>query len=57
MSNYKYLGEEASFWQELKYKSDVLGVTDYIREIAKLRGKLDFYESRIKQMNDLMVKE
>ena len=49
-----FMGETPKFWLELKAKAEVLDVTDYIAEIAELRGIISFYEKRIQQMHDLM---
>lgn len=51
-----FLGHEAKYWLELEKKAEKLDVIDFIAEIAKLRGKIDFYESRIKQMYELTTK-
>jgi hypothetical protein len=51
-----YLGHDIKYWLELQKKAEELKVVDFIQEIADLRGKISFYESRIKQMNDLAVK-
>ena len=45
-----FFGEPMKFWKELKRHADVLEVTDWINEIAELRAKVSFYESRIQQM-------
>lgn len=50
----KYLGEKPNFWLELKKDAEKEGKTNYIREIANLRGKISFYESRIKEMSEIM---
>jgi hypothetical protein len=51
-----FLGHSISYWTELEKMADKLEVRDYIQEIVDLKGKVSFYESRIKQMADLMGK-
>lgn len=46
----KYLGHEMSFWIELKRRAEENNMTANLDEIVELRGKLNFYESRIKEM-------
>jgi plasmid maintenance system antidote protein VapI len=52
-----YLGHTADYWLELQLRVDILGRSDekYIKEIAELKGKISFYESRIKEMNALLT--
>lgn len=45
-----FLGHPVGFWLKLRETSDSLNVTDFIQEIADLRAKVSFYESRIDQM-------
>lgn len=47
-----YLGHDARYWVELQKRAEEFNFTELIEEIAKLRGKVDFYESRIIQMNE-----
>jgi hypothetical protein len=49
-----FLGEEYEFWLALKERADRLDATNLIREIAVLRSKVSFYESRIKAMSTFM---
>jgi hypothetical protein len=51
-----FLGHTMEYWLELQKKAEELAVTDYIEEIAKLRGKVSFYESRIQQMVEMRDK-
>lgn len=46
-----FMGQPISFWMELKYKSDMLNVTDILRENALLRAKVSYYEDMINKMN------
>lgn len=46
-----FLGHDIPFWLELKKKAAQLNVVDLIKEIADLRSKVSFYESRIEQLN------
>lgn len=56
MNTETFLGHPFKYWVELEKKAEILDVVDYVAEIAELRGKVGFYESRIKQMNELMNK-
>jgi len=47
------LGHSFEYWMTLQQRAEELKVVDLIEEIAKLRGKLQFYESRIEQMESL----
>ena len=49
-----YLGQEANYWLELESKAKVLDITNWLEEIADLRGKVSFYESRIIELNKFM---
>lgn len=51
-----YMGHKVSYWMELQRRVDQLGKKDemYIEEICELRGKISFYEDRIKEMNKLL---
>jgi len=49
-----YMGMPHEFWAELKEWSDDRGYTDLIQEVATLRSKISFYESRIDQMANFM---
>ena len=46
-----YLGEPAEFWLELRRQADVGDTLALIREVASLRARCSFYESRIAQMD------
>ena len=46
-----YLGHDIKYWSELESKAQELGAVKWLEEIADLRAKVSFYESRIKEMN------
>jgi len=46
-----FLGHKIEYWLELQRKAKELGVVHYLEEIATLRGKVSFYESRIDELN------
>ena len=48
----RFLGEEIDFWLELKEKAEKLDKVDCVREIAYLRAKVSFYESRLDEINN-----
>ena len=48
MEDLKFLGHDPKYWLELEKYAKKLDITDFIEEIATLRGKISFYESRIK---------
>ena len=50
-----FLGHTVKYWLELQQQVDTLNLKDMIREIAELRSKVSFYESRIKQMEMFRV--
>lgn len=50
----EFLGHNIKYWVELQKRADELGVTDYLQEIANLRGKLEFCESRVSQMVEVL---
>ena len=45
------LGHPLEYWIELQERADKLAVTDCIAEIAALRAKVSFYESRIDELS------
>ena len=51
-----FLGKPFGYWIEVSKRIDSLNVSDFIKEIADLRGKVSFYEERVRQMNELMNK-
>jgi proteasome assembly chaperone (PAC2) family protein len=51
-----FLGKPLEYWIELDKRANNIELLDYIQEIAELRSKVSFYESRLKQMNDFMNK-
>ena len=46
----KFLGEDVSFWYELRQKAETLGSVDTIRDNARLRAKVSHYEQKIREM-------
>ncbi len=52
MEDNLYLGHTAEYWLELEKKAKTLDVTEWLQEIATLRAKVSFYESRLKAIND-----
>ncbi len=55
MNETTYLGHPIEYWIELQDKADQLGVVKWLEEIAELRGKVSFYESRVKEMNKFLT--
>lgn len=51
-----FLGHPMNYWLELEKWAKLNNASDLIQEIADLRGKIGFYESRIKQLNEFMNK-
>lgn len=51
-----YLGHDVKYWLELEKRVLTLGVMNYLEEIAILRAKVSFYESRIKEMDEFSKK-
>jgi hypothetical protein len=49
----KFMGYPVDYWLELQKQAKEMKTVGLIEEIAKLRGKLNFYESRIQQMEDM----
>jgi len=47
-----FLGHPTEYWLELEKKAQELNLVRWLEEIATLRGKVGFYESRISEMND-----
>lgn len=52
----QFLGHDIAYWVELQKKVDTLEVANYLQEIADLRGKVSFYESRVEELNDFKNK-
>lgn len=55
MNETMFLGHPVSFWIELKRRADEKlidgdGYSKLLAEIASLRGKVSFYESRVTQL-------
>jgi len=55
----QFLGRPIRYWIELQARFDAsharpIIAADLIQEISELRGKLSFYESRIKEINVCM---
>jgi hypothetical protein len=58
----KFLGESIPYWIELRRRVDCAGLNSLrtsalLAEIHELRGRLSFYESRIKEMNATAIQE
>ena len=47
-----FLGHTIQYWIELQKKARQLNVVKLLEEIAELRGKVSFYESRLDEMDD-----
>ena len=47
-----FMGHEYGYWAELEERAQKLKVVDWLDEIAQLRAKVSFYESRIEEMDD-----
>ena len=58
-SEVMFLGETLEFWQELRSRleksPDSMTLKELLREVVALRGKVDFYETRIRQMSGVMT--
>lgn len=52
----KFLGHNTKYWLELQERADKLQATNFIQEIADLRGKLSFVESRLEEINKVLSK-
>lgn len=51
----KFLGQTLQFWVELRMLADEKKLdANLLEEVIELRGKINFYESRIKQMSELI---
>lgn len=50
-----YMGHDVNYWLELKMRADENKLdSNLLEEVIKLKGKVAFYESRIKQMTEIM---
>lgn len=49
-----FMGQSIAYWVELHKKARILNVVKWLEEIAELRAKVSFYESRIKEMTNFM---
>ena len=51
MAEYYFLGKPSSYWIELESRAvdSKPENANYLQEISDLRGKISFYESRIKE--------
>lgn len=49
-----YLGHTQQYWLELQARADTLDATRLIEEIVRLRGKLNFVESRVQEMRRIL---
>lgn len=47
-----YMGYPTNYWAELQKKAEKLDVVKWLEEIAELRGKVSFYESRLDEIED-----
>lgn len=50
----EFFGKPPEYWLALQERADKLDVSDLISEIATLRSKVSYYESRISQLNEFM---
>lgn len=55
-AEFRYMGHEHGYWLELQRKAETLNAVHLLEEIATLRSKVSFYESRIKEMEVIMNK-
>lgn len=53
----KFLGHSIGYWIKLNSQARSLGIDKYIEEIVELRGKIHFYESRLREMAKILPKE
>jgi hypothetical protein len=49
-----FMGHKIDYWLELEQRANTLDSSKWIEEISKLRGKISFYESRVKQMVEVI---
>jgi len=49
--DFMLLGHSLEYWIELEKQAKSLDYDKLIEEIARLRAKVSFYESRIEEMN------
>lgn len=56
METEKYMGHPMNYWIELEKQAQKLNVMDFIQEIADLRARLSFYDSRLNQIQNLRDK-
>ena len=47
---FKFLGHPVEYWIALQSKAETLDVVKLIEEIATLRSKVSFYESRFSEI-------
>lgn len=47
----EFLGHTIKYWLELEKKARQLNAVKLLEEIAELRGKVSFYESRLDEMD------
>ena len=57
MSEMYFMGHDMEYWAELERDAIKNDKTDYIQEIANLRARVSFYESRINQLHKFMVRK
>lgn len=48
----QYMGHSVNYWIELQKKAEKLDAVKWLEEIAELRAKVSFYESRIQEMDN-----
>lgn len=54
VESYTFLGHDLPFWIELKERAERNNIVANLDEIVKLRGKISFYEERLRQMIKVM---
>lgn len=52
-----FLGHTTSYWLELNKRPKELNVTDLIKEIVELKGKLAFITSRLQEITTALQEE
>ena len=49
-----YFGHPHAYWIELQKRAAILNASSLLQEVVTLRGRLAFYEERIRQMAEVM---
>lgn len=57
MSEFSFCGRDVDYWLELESRKNPAQLDDLLIEIHGLRGKISFYESRIRDMMVFVNKE